>query len=150
MERLTGPSRSRARIAGLCYLLTFATGATAQAFIPGDLSGDRVAILARMLLGILIFKSTYLLRVIGVLMGLAGLALRTFLATPIGELLSAYNMAVDILGEAALTVRLVLMGVNVQRCEAKTRLEWSSGGAEFREHLEESFQRTHPALSEAS
>jgi hypothetical protein len=67
------------------------------------------------LIGYLIFRSTFLPRVLGVLMAIGGLGWLTFLSPPLASYLSPYNMAPGILGEGALTLWLLVVGVNVQR-----------------------------------
>ena len=68
-----------------------------------------------LLIGYLIFRSTFLPRILGVLMAIGGLGWMSFLAPPLAGYLSPYNLAPGILGEGALTLWLLLMGVNVQR-----------------------------------
>jgi hypothetical protein len=66
-------------------------------------------------IGYLILRSTFLPRVLGVLMGLGGLGWLTFVSPPLASYLSPYNMLPGILGETALTVWLLAAGVNAQR-----------------------------------
>lgn len=68
-----------------------------------------------LLIGYLVFRSTFLPRILGVLMAFAGLGLLTFLVPPLASSLSPYNLALDILGEASLTLWLLVMGVNAER-----------------------------------
>ena len=68
-----------------------------------------------LLIGYLIFRSTFLPRILGVLMAVGGLGWLTFLSSPLTNYLSPYNMAPGILGEGALTLWLLVMGVNAQR-----------------------------------
>jgi hypothetical protein len=68
-----------------------------------------------LLIGYLIFKSAFLPRVLGVFMAFSGLACLTFLIPPFANALYPYNLAVDALGEWALTLWLLVMGVNPQR-----------------------------------
>ena len=68
-----------------------------------------------LLIGYLIFKSAFLPRVLGVLMAFSGVACLTFLIPPLAHTLYPYNLAVDALGEMALTLWLLVMGVNPQR-----------------------------------
>ncbi len=68
-----------------------------------------------LLIGYLIFKSTFLPRILGLLMAFGGLGWLTFLSPPLASRLSPYNMAPGILGEGALTLWLLVVGVNVQR-----------------------------------
>ena len=66
-----------------------------------------------LLTGYLIFKSTFLTRVIGVLM-MAGLGWLSFLSPPIGAKYFPYLLAGDI-GEGVLTLWLIVKGVNAER-----------------------------------
>ncbi len=68
-----------------------------------------------LLIGCLILRSTFLPRILGVLMAFAGLAWLTFLSPPLADYLSPYNLAVGALAELSLTLWLLVMGVNVQR-----------------------------------
>ena len=63
--------------------------------------------------GYLIFKSTFLTRVIGVLT-IAGLAWLSFLSPPFGAKYFSYIVAAAI-GEGLLTLWLLVKGVNEQR-----------------------------------
>jgi hypothetical protein len=71
------------------------------------------------LIGYLIFRSTFLPRILGALMAIAGLCWLTgsftsFLSPPLASLLRPYLLAGGI-GEAALTLWLLVKGVNTQR-----------------------------------
>jgi hypothetical protein len=68
-----------------------------------------------LLIGYLILRSTFLPRILGVLMAFAGLGWLTFLSPPLTNHLSPYIFAPGILGEGALTLWLLLMGVNEQQ-----------------------------------
>ena len=68
-----------------------------------------------LLIGYLIFRSTFLPRLLGVLMAIAGLGWLTFLSPPLATYLSPYILAPGILGEGSLTLWLLVIGVNVQR-----------------------------------
>ncbi len=68
-----------------------------------------------LLIGYLIFTSTFLPRILGVLMAFAGLGWLTFLWPPLANSLSPYNFIPGIIGEGALTIWLIVMGVNEQR-----------------------------------
>lgn len=68
-----------------------------------------------LLIGYLTFRSTFLPRALGVLMVIGGLGWLTFLSPPLAKALYPYTLAPGILGEGALTVWLLVMGVNVQR-----------------------------------
>ena len=67
------------------------------------------------LIGYLIFKSTFLPRILGALMAFGGLGWLTFLSPPLANHLSPYIFFPGIIGEGALTVWLLVMGMNVQR-----------------------------------
>jgi len=67
-----------------------------------------------LLIGYLIFKSSFLPRILGVGMALAGLGWLTFLSPPFAHALSPYILLSGI-GEVALTLWLLVMGVNAQR-----------------------------------
>ncbi len=76
------------------------------------------------LLGYLIFKSTFLPRAIGVLMVLAGLGLLTnslmpLLAPALAHVVSSVAFGLDGVGEIVLTLWLLVMGVNVPKWEEK-------------------------------
>lgn len=69
-----------------------------------------------LLLGYLAFKSTFIPRPIGVLMGLAGLGWLTFFIPPIAALLLPYSAIIaGIVGEGAMILWLLVMGVNSER-----------------------------------
>ena len=68
-----------------------------------------------LLIGCLIFKSTFLPRILGVLMALAGLGWLTFLAPPLANALSPYVLVLGFLAELSLMLWLLVKGVNVQR-----------------------------------
>ena len=68
-----------------------------------------------LLIGYLIFRSTFLPRILGVLMAFGGLGWLTFLSPALANHLVPYNFFPGILGEGALTLWLLVMGVNVQR-----------------------------------
>jgi hypothetical protein len=68
-----------------------------------------------LLIGYLIFRSTFLPRTLGVLMAFGGLGWLTFLSPALAKYLSPYNMAPGILGEFALTLWLLVFGLNEQQ-----------------------------------
>jgi hypothetical protein len=67
------------------------------------------------LIGYLIFRSTFLPRILGALMALAGLGWVTFLSPPLAKYLSPYNLALGILGQESVMLWLLVMGVSVPR-----------------------------------
>jgi hypothetical protein len=72
------------------------------------------------LIGCLIIGSSFIPRIVGVLMAIAGLAYMTysfadFVSPSLGASLSSYALMLGFLGEAALTVWLLIFGVNAER-----------------------------------
>jgi hypothetical protein len=67
-----------------------------------------------LLLGYLISRSTFLPRILGVLLMLAGLGWLIFLS-PLGNHLSTYLQVLGFLAELSLCLWLLVMGVDVQR-----------------------------------
>jgi Domain of unknown function (DUF4386) len=65
--------------------------------------------------GYLILRSTFLPRIIGALMVLAGVGWLTFLLPPLAQNLAPFNMLPGAIGELSLTLWLIIKGVNVQR-----------------------------------
>jgi hypothetical protein len=80
------------------------------------------------LIGYLIFKSTFLPRILGAPMTIAGLGWLTYASPPLANHLSPYNLAAGILGEGSLMLWLLVMGVNDQRWKEQARAagEWRS------------------------
>jgi len=71
--------------------------------------------LFNLLIGCLIFNSTFLPRILGVLMALSGLGWLTFLSPSLANYLLAYIEILGIIAEAALMLWLLVKGVNVER-----------------------------------
>jgi hypothetical protein len=79
-----------------------------------------------LLIGYLILRSTFLPRFVGALMALGGLGwltlgLASVLSPPFARSLSPYILIPGILGEATLTLWLLVMGVNVPRWKEQAR-----------------------------
>lgn len=74
-----------------------------------------------LLIGYLIWRSTFLPRLVGALMMLAGLGWLTFLVPPFANAVVPYNMAFGFLGESTLTACLLAAGVNVPRWKERAR-----------------------------
>ena len=74
-----------------------------------------------LLIGYLIVKSIFLPRILGALMMLGGLGWLTFLSPQLAKFLDPYNLAPGILGEGALTVWLLVAGVNVERWKERAK-----------------------------
>src|SRR5713226_4901244 len=68
-----------------------------------------------LLIGYLIFRSTFLPRILGVLMAFGGLGWLTYMSPPVVNYLSPYNLALGILGQESVMLWLIVMGVNEQR-----------------------------------
>jgi hypothetical protein len=71
--------------------------------------------------GYLILRSTFLPRIIGALMVLAGIGWLTFLSPPLAQSLAPFNMLPGAVGELSLTLWLLIKGVNVQRWQETQR-----------------------------
>ena len=65
--------------------------------------------------GYLIFRSTFLPRILGVLVAFAGLGWLTFLSPPLANYLSPYIQMLGVLAEGSLMLWLLVIGVNAQR-----------------------------------
>jgi Domain of unknown function (DUF4386) len=68
-----------------------------------------------LLIGYLIFRSTFLPRILGAVMAFAGLGYLTFLSPPLANYLFPYNLAPGAIGQVSLTVWLLVIGVNPER-----------------------------------
>ena len=73
-----------------------------------------------MIVGVIICKSTFLPRILGVLEFLAGLGYATYLWPPLANALYPYNLALGV-GELALGFWLLVFGVNVERWNEQAR-----------------------------
>ena len=67
------------------------------------------------MIGYLIFRSTFMPRILGVMEMFAGLCWLTFLWPPLAHYLSPYNQALAGLAEISLMLWLLVMGVNAER-----------------------------------
>jgi hypothetical protein len=74
-----------------------------------------------LLIGYLIFRSTFLPRILGVLMALAGLGWLAFLSPTLARHLSLYIEGLGIFAEASLMLWLIVKGVNFQRWQELAR-----------------------------
>jgi len=85
--------------------------------------------LFNLLIGYLIFRSTFLPRILGALMALSGLGWLTFLLPPLANNLFTYIAVIGILAEASLMLWLLVKGVNVQRWKEQASAAGNSGVA---------------------
>ena len=69
----------------------------------------------QLLIGYLIFRSTFLPRILGALIALAGLGWLTFLSPPLVSYALPYIEVLGVLAEGSLMLWLLVMGVNAQR-----------------------------------
>ena len=81
-----------------------------------------------LLIGCLICRSTFLPRILGGLMAVAGLGWLTFLSPPLANYLSPYILVLGFVAELLLMLWLVVKGVNVERWrkQASATGEWRS------------------------
>jgi len=75
------------------------------------------------LIGYLIFRSTFLPRILGVPMMFAGLGWLTFLSPPLAKDLSPFILVLGFLAELLLMLWLLVKGVNVQRWNEQTNAQ---------------------------
>jgi hypothetical protein len=68
-----------------------------------------------LLIGSLIFKSTFLPRILGLPVAIAGLGWLTYVSPRLADSLSPYNTASGLVGEGLVFLWLLVMGVNAQR-----------------------------------
>jgi uncharacterized protein DUF4386 len=74
-----------------------------------------------LLVGYLVFQSTFLPRILGVLMIFAGLGWLTFASPELAQSLRPYNMMPGMLGEGLLLLWLLIKGVDAQKWEERAR-----------------------------
>jgi hypothetical protein len=80
-----------------------------------------------LLAGSLIFRSTFLSRTQGVLMGLAGVTWLIYLSPPLSRVLSPWVELLGLLAEGAVFLWLLVKGVNVERWRFQTGSERERG-----------------------
>ena len=76
-----------------------------------------------LLIGYLIVRSTFLPRVLGVLMAIGGLSWLTFFSPSLTSRLNPYSLAPGIFGEGVLTLWLLIIGLNEQRWNEQARVK---------------------------
>jgi hypothetical protein len=95
--------------------------ALAQMFLDLNAQAGYIALvffgLFNLLIGHLIFRSTFLPRILGALMAFSGLGWLTFLSPPLANSLLTPIEILGILAEGSLMLWLLVVGVNVQRWE---------------------------------
>jgi hypothetical protein len=95
--------------------------ALAQMFLDMNAQAGYIALvffgLFNLLIGYLIFRSTFLPRILGALMAFSGLGWLTFLSPPLANSLLTPIEILGILAEGSLMLWLLVVGVNVQRWE---------------------------------
>jgi hypothetical protein len=74
-----------------------------------------------LLLGYLIFRSTFLPRILGVLMAFAGLGWLIFLLPALAKHLSLFTMVLGVVAEGLLMLWLLVMGVNLDDGRGRLR-----------------------------
>lgn len=83
-------------------------------------------------IGYLVSHSTFMPRLIGVLMALTGLAYLTFLWPPLADGVAPFNLAVVAPGELSFVFWLLLVGVNIERWKQQAK----AAAGEFQRALE--------------
>jgi Domain of unknown function (DUF4386) len=80
------------------------------------------------LIGYLIYRSTFLPRIIGVLMAFAGLGYLMLLWPPLVDYVAPFNLVLAAPGELSLVAWLLVVGVNVERWneQARAARDWGS------------------------
>lgn len=73
--------------------------------------------------GYVIYKSTFLPRILGILLAIAGVGYSTYLWPPLANYLYPYNLALGI-GELLLGLWLLIFGVNAERWKEQARATW--------------------------
>ena len=74
-----------------------------------------------LLIGVLIFESTFLPKFMSVLMALAGLGWLSFVSRPLAASLSPYHYVAGGIGEGILTLWLLFMGVDAARWDEQAK-----------------------------
>jgi hypothetical protein len=109
-------------LGGSPYSSAFKAGqlqALAQVFLELNVQANYIAVvffgLFDVVIGYLILRSTFLPRILGALMVIAGLGWLAFLSPPLANHLLIFIEVPGFLAEAALMLWLLVIGVNVQR-----------------------------------
>jgi hypothetical protein len=83
--------------------------------------------LFQLLIGYLIFRSSFLPRILGALIALAGVGWLIFLAPPLANALLTYLEVLGVLGEVPLMLWLLVMGVNAERWKEQASASYGDG-----------------------
>jgi hypothetical protein len=114
-------SRGLSLLAAIVSLVGCAIGPLSMVVkLPGQPTDTSLVVfgLYCLLIGYLIIRSTFLPRVVGALMVFAGLGWLTFLSPGLARDLYPYGFAPGIIGEGALTLWLLLFGVDAEKWSA--------------------------------
>ncbi len=114
-------NRSVAFIAS-CFSLVGCALSLPFPFIPHPVSNLVLFGVYCLMTGYLILRSYFLPGVLGILMMIGGLGWLTFLSPALVHRLTPYNMAPAIAAEGALTLWLLIAGVNAERWNDQARL----------------------------
>jgi len=111
------PANRRVSLLAAISSLMGCAGSAVNSFRPDTLAVNPLVFFGIycLLIGYLISRSTFLPRVLGILIVIGGLGWLTFLSHSFANALAPYNMAPGILAETLLTVWLLIPGVNAQR-----------------------------------
>jgi hypothetical protein len=130
-------------LGGSPYSSAFKAGqlqALARVFLDLNTQANYIAVvffgLFDVAIGYLILKSTFLPRVLGALMVIAGLAWLAFLSPPLASRVSILIEVPGFVAEAALMLWLLVMGVNVQRWKEQAGAGGTPSPSSFQEQQE--------------
>lgn len=124
--------RPVSRFLALVATLSNFVGLTLEAF-EWHLRGVNVALIFHglycLVIGCLVFRSSFLPRILGALMAIGGLAWLTDLSIPLTNHLSPYNVIIGFATEGLLMLWLLVLGVNGERwkAQASTRAAAADG-----------------------
>ncbi|MFL6764942.1 MAG: DUF4386 domain-containing protein [Sphingomicrobium sp.] len=112
-----------------------ATQALALLFLQFHIAGFGISMVFFgfycMTIGWLVYRSGFLPRLVGILMSIGGLGYLSYLSPPLVHSLFPLNVLPGFVGEAALTLWLLLRGVDAERWTERARMArgfWSNAG----------------------